>query len=217
LLSRPDVDPQKIFVVANSEGNIHAMNYQIERVPKFAGLVLLAPPGRKMTDIIHTQIEAQVASMPNAKEVMAAFDKGMAAFLAGEPFKADPILPGGINDLIQSLYTPINLPFTRELFLTDGAKLLSQVTDPVLVVIGKKDIQVDWQLDGAPLEAVATTMKNVTFIYPENANHVLKNEPKPRTELTAADGINYNASDKVLDPEGLQAIKDWLTARVASN
>jgi pimeloyl-ACP methyl ester carboxylesterase len=213
LLSQPDVDPQKIFAVANSEGSIHAINYQSEREPKFAGLVLIAPPGRNMPDIMYTQIGAQIAPMPNAKEIMAAYDEGMDAFLAGESFISDPVLPQVLNDMIQSLYNPLNLPFTRELFLVDGSKLLSQVTVPALVVIGKKDIQVDWQLDGAPLEAVAKTMKNLTFIYPENANHVLKNEPKPRTELTAADGMNYNAADKVLDPEGLKAIKDWLAAR----
>jgi uncharacterized protein len=217
LLSRSDVDPHKIFAVANSEGNIHAMHYQQERDPKFVGLVLIAPPGRNMPDIMRTQIEAQVASMPNVKEIMAAYDKGMAAFLAGEPCVADRILPDAMNTLIQSLYNPINLPFTRELFLTDGSKLLSQTTTPVLVVIGKKDIQVDWQLDGAPLEAVAATMKNVTFIYPENANHVLKNEPRPRSTLTAADGLTYNASDRMLDPDGLKAIKDWLADQVSGN
>jgi uncharacterized protein len=75
--------------------------------------------------------------------------------LAGNPFAANPVLPEGINNLIQSLYNPRNLSFTRELFLTDGSNSLSKVTAPVLVVIGKKDIQVDWQLDGAPLEAAA--------------------------------------------------------------
>jgi uncharacterized protein len=153
--------------------------------------------------------------MPNAQEVMAAYDKLMANFLAGEPFAADPVLPAALNNLIQSLYNPVNLPFTRELFVTDGSKLLSRVTVPVLVVIGKKDIQVDWQLDGAPLEAVAATMKNVTFVYPENANHVLKNEPRPRSALTAADGLTYNAADRVLDSEGLKAIKDWLASQIA--
>lgn len=132
--------------------------------------------------------------------------------MAGEPFTPDPVLPGSLNDVIQSLYNPLNLPFTRELFLTDGSKLLNQVTAPTLVIIGKKDIQVDWQLDGAPLEAVAATMKNVTLIYPNNANHVLKYEPKPRAELTAVDGVNYNAADKILDSEGLKAIEDWLTS-----
>ena len=210
LLSRPYVDPKKIFALANSEGNIHAMNYQQERDPKFTGLVLTAPPGRNMPDIMYTQIAAQIAPMPNATEIMTAYAKGMNAFLAGEPFTANPVLPEALNNVIQSLYNPLNLPFTRELFLIDGAKLLSQVTVPTLVVIGKKDIQVDWQLDGASLEAVASAMKNVTFVYPENANHVLKNEPKPRSELTAADGIAYNVEDKVLDMECLKAIKDWL-------
>jgi uncharacterized protein len=217
LLARSDVDPKKIFVVANSEGNIHAMHYQAQREHKFAGLVLIAPPGRNMPDIMHTQLEAQLVSLPNAKEIMAAWDQRMAAFLAGEPFEADPVLPESLNALIQNLYAPINLPFTRELFLVDGSKLLSQVTSPTLVVIGKKDIQVDWQLDGAPLEAVAATMDNVKFVYPENANHVLKNESKPRAELSAADGITYNAADKVLDPEGLKAIQDWLTGQLAGN
>ena len=213
LLSRSDVDSHKIFAVANSEGNIHAMNYQSEREPKFAGLVLIAPPGRNMPDIMYTQIAAQIAPMPNAEEIMAAYQRGMDAFLAGKPFVSDPVLPEVLNNIIQSLYNPLNLPFTRELFLVNGSRLLSQVDAPTLVIIGKKDIQVDWQLDGAPLEAVAATMKNVTLVYPENANHVLKNEPKPRAELTAADGMAYNAADKVLDQDGLKAIRDWLAAR----
>ena len=211
LLSRSDVNPQQIYVVANSEGTIHAMNYQLGREPKFAGLVLLAPPGRTMTDLIRSQLEAQVASLPNANEVMAGYDKLMADFLAGKAFVADPSLPEGINQLVQSFSAPANLPFARELFMVDPASLLSQITSPVLIIIGKKDIQVDWQLDGARLEAAAENHKNVTFNYPENANHVLKNETRPRSALTGADALTYNASDKVLDADALKVINDWLT------
>jgi alpha-beta hydrolase superfamily lysophospholipase len=211
LLSRSDVNPQKIYVVANSEGTIHAMNYQLEKEPKFAGLVLLAPPGRTLTDLTHSQIEAQVASLPNAQEIMAAYDKLMSDFLAGKPFTAAPSLPEGINNLVQSFYVPVNLPFARELFQVDPAALLGQITSPVLVVIGKKDIQVDWQADGSLLEAAAKDHENVTFNYPENANHVLKNEPRPRSALTGADTLTYNASDRVLDAEALKVVNDWLT------
>lgn len=45
----------------------------------------------------------------------------------------------------------MNLPFARELWTADTAPLLGQVDVPVLVVIGKKDLQVDWQADGEPL------------------------------------------------------------------
>ena len=213
LLKRPDVNSKQIFVIANSEGTIHALNYQLTKEPKFAGLVLEGLPGRNMTDVLHSQLEAQVAALPNAKEIMAGYDKLMVDFLAGKPFVSDPSLPEGINNLVKSFAQPINLPFTRELFSLDAAPLLAKVTAPVLVMIGKKDIQVDYQLDGAPLENAAKGMSNITFVYPENANHIVKYEPRPRSALTGADALTYNASDKVLDPESLKIIKDWLTSR----
>jgi pimeloyl-ACP methyl ester carboxylesterase len=213
LRSRSDVDPGQIYAVANSEGTIHAMNYQIRQKNAFAGLVLLAPPGRNMVALMHSQIEAQVASLPDAQTIMAGYEKLVADFVAGKAFISDPAVPEGINTLIQSFYAPVNLPFTRELFTTDPAVLLGQVTTPVLLVIGKKDVQVDWQADGALLETAAKLHQNVTFFYPENANHVLKNEPRPRSALTGADSLTYNASDRVLDPEALKIVQDWLASQ----
>jgi pimeloyl-ACP methyl ester carboxylesterase len=210
LLARSDVDPQQIFVVANSEGTIHAMNYQLEREHKFAGLVFLSPPGRTMVEVTRSQIEAQVASLPNADEIMAGFDRLMSDFLAEQPFTADPDVPEGINNLFQGFNAPVNLPFARELFNTDSASLLSRILTPTLVVIGKKDIQVDWQLDGGVLAEAVKNDKNISFNYPENANHVLKYEPRPRSALSAADALTYNASDRMLDTEGLDVIIEWL-------
>lgn len=215
LLSRSDVDPEKIFVVANSEGTIHAMNYQLERGPKFAGLVLLAPPGRNMADLMHSQIEAQIASLPNAEEIMAGYDALIADFTAGKPFVPNPKLPEGINNLVQGFYAPVNLPFTRELLMVVPDSLLEQIAAPVLVVIGKKDIQVDWEADGKILEEAVESRRNVSFVYPENANHVFKHEPRPRSALTSADGLTYNASDRVLDADALKAVQDWLSERIS--
>ncbi len=213
LTSRPYVDPARVYVIANSEGTIHSVKYQTEKTPPFAGLILIGMPGRNMADVMHSQIEAQVASLPNAKEIMAGYDQMMADFLAGKPFVANPAVPEGISQLMQGLYAPINLPFTRELFSTDAAPLLGKITAPVLVMIGKKDIQVDWQADGSVLEKAAQGKTNVTFSYPENANHVLKNEPKPRSELSAADGVTYNAADKILDADALKTIEEWLASQ----
>ena len=130
-----------------------------------------------------------------------------------EPAKADPSLPPAMQGLLQALETPANLPFARELWTTDGADLLPGVGVPVLVVIGKKDLQVDWRLDGEPLQQAAAGRDNVDFIFPENANHVLKHEPKARTELDAAAVAAYNAADAVLDQEATDAIVRWLVAR----
>lgn len=213
LLSTTGVDPKQIYAFGNSEGTIHALNYQLTREPKFAGLVLTGLPGRSLADVLRGQIEQQVASLPNANEIMASYDQSIADFLGDKPYVADPNLPEAIGTVIQSLYTPVNLPFTNEFLDINGATLLPQVKAPVLVMIGKKDVQVDYLTDGSRLEAAATGMTNVTFSYPDNANHVLKNEPRPREALTAADALSYNASDRVLDAEALQTIKDWLAER----
>jgi hypothetical protein len=117
--------------------------------------------------------------------------------------------------LLQSLETPANLPFARELWLADAASLLSQVDVPTLVIIGKKDIQVDWRADGEPLQRAAMGKANVTFFFPENTNHVLKYESKARSELAQPEALpRYNAPDARLDPEAMAAIVAWLTSHI---
>ena len=214
LKERGDVDPARIFALTNSEGAIHAFNYQLQ-AKGLAGMVLTGAPGRALVDVMHGQIAAQVAALPDAKSIMAGYDKLMKNFLDGTPFAADPALPAGINSMIGNFYNPMGLPFTRELLTTDPARLFALQTAPALVVIGRKDIQIDWQMDGGLLEKAAKGQKNKTFLYPENANHVLKFEAKPRAELTAKDGLGYNAAGKILDAETVKAIKAWLLEQTA--
>jgi hypothetical protein len=97
--------------VANSEGTIHALNYQLhaQEIP-LAGLVLIAPPGRTVAAVARSQIAAQVASLPNGGAVMALYDAAIAHFLAGEPITPDPGLPAGIRALLDGLAAPANLP-----------------------------------------------------------------------------------------------------------
>lgn len=215
LAAQPDVDPAQIFVLANSEGTLHALNYQTSgpAIP-FAGLILTGAPGRPMTDVLHQQISENVlAAEPNRDELLALWDEAIAAFLAGERAALDPALPAGVQQVWAGLTAPANQPFSAELLAAKPAGLLAATAAPVLVLIGQKDIQIDWQADGAVLEAAAGD--NVTFSYPPNANHVLKLEEKPADELTAADGATYNAPDRVLDPETVQIILDWLAEQTS--
>ena len=209
LVARSDVDPDRIFVLANSEGTIHALNYQLSRQPEFAGLILTGIAGHSIADTMRAQIEAQVVSLPEGKEIIAGYDKLMADFLAEKPFVADARVPEVINDMIQGMYAPINLPFMRELCAFDPASLLGKVTEPTLIMIGKKDIQTDYQRDGIPLEAAAKGHDNFRFAYPENADHVLKYEPSPRESLAPTE-VQYNSSDRVLDDDALKIILEWL-------
>ena len=145
--------------------------------------------------------------------MLALYDAAITRFLAGEPMAPDPALPEGVQMLLKSLEAPINLPFARELWMADAVPLLRQVDVPVLVIIGKKDLQVDWQADGELLQRAAAGYEKVTFLFPENANHVLKEELRPRSELVPAQMTeSYNGPDTRLDPQALASILEWLAA-----
>jgi pimeloyl-ACP methyl ester carboxylesterase len=204
----------RIFALTNSEGALHALNYQLHRpATAFAGLVLTGPPGRTVGAVARSQIAAQLIGLPDGREMMAVYDTAIARFMAGEPIGPVPSLPQGIQMVLQGLENPVNLPFARELWTADAAAMLRQVNVPVLVIIGKRDIQVNWQADGEPLQRASAGHIEVTFLFPESANHVLKHEPRPRSELVPAEvAASYNSPDAHLDPEVQASILEWLTA-----
>ncbi|HLZ63734.1 MAG TPA: alpha/beta hydrolase [Ktedonosporobacter sp.] len=214
IASQAYVRGDRIFALANSEGTLHSLNYQLHspEIP-FAGLVLTGPPGRPIDAVARSQLAAQAAHIPNGDALLALYDAAITRFMAGEPMAPDPALPQGVQLLLQSLESPANLPLARELWAADAAPLLRQVNVPVLVIIGKKDLQVNWQTDGEPLQRAAAGHEQVTFLFPENANHVLKQELRPLSGLAPAEiADSYNGPDTHLDPQTLASILAWLTA-----
>jgi pimeloyl-ACP methyl ester carboxylesterase len=212
LASQSFVNRNKLFAVANSEGTLHALNYQASapRIP-LAGLVLIAPPGRAVGAVARSQLAAQAATLPNGDALMALYDQAITRFIAGEKAAPDAALPVGVQHLLSALESPANLPFARELWTTDSAPLLARIDVPTLIIIGKKDIQVDWQADGEPLQEAAAGRANITFLFPENANHVMKQEIRPRQELNGPQIVaSYNGPDAKLDPEAMASITEWL-------
>ena len=211
LVSANDVDASRLFVLTSSEGAIHALNYQT-RTPhhRFKGLVLTGAPGRPVSLVARDQVLAQVSSLANGDEIMKHYDACIAAFGAGKPVVPDASLPEGVKNLLASLAVPANLPFARELWLEDPAHVASQISEPMLVLIGKKDIQVDWCTDGSALQTATSKHGNVTLVFPDNADHVLKYEPRPREMLVAGDvAAHYNAEDRGLDSDAVSVIENW--------
>ena len=138
-------------------------------------------------------------------------DEAVDGFLANGIMKPDDSLPEGIKIFLASLVNPANMPFTLELWQRDITPDLEKIDVPVLVIIGRKDIQVNWIADGDNLQAAAEGMDTITFSFPENANHVLKYEELPRDEINLTNP-NYNGPDTVLDTETLDIIINWLDA-----
>ena len=68
-------------------------------------------------------------------------------------------------------------------------------------------------MDGEPLQRAAGGRADITFLFPDNANHVLKHESRPRQHLAQTEAMTrYNAPDAYLDPDVATAITTWLTA-----
>ena len=214
LAGRHDVDPQRIFALTNSEGCIHALNYQIEAAgTPFTGLVLTSAPARPVGEVARGQIAAQLTLVPDGDRWLAVYDAAMADFSAGRPVQVGEDFPDLLRTVLLGVTNPINQPFARELWVTEPAALLSRVSVPILIVIGKKDIQVDWHADGAIFEAAAKTRENITVAYAENANHVLKYEPRDLVQLTPTDVMmTYSGDGVMLDTDSAALITKWLTA-----
>ena len=212
VIAETNADRDALFALTNSEGAIHAVNYQLAaKDDRFRGLVLTGAPGRAVGDVGRSQINDQIRSMPEAVTVMERYDKAITEFLAEEPMVIDPSLPDGLKGVLHALENPCNRPFARELWNYSLPQFIAGIEEPVLVVIGKKDIQIDWRIDGGALEKAAVERESVQFSFPENANHVLKHEKAPRETLTAQYvALHYNAPDAEIDHETVKIIVDWL-------
>ncbi|MDY6998353.1 MAG: alpha/beta hydrolase [Actinomycetota bacterium] len=207
-----------LFGLGNSEGTLHVLNYAAGQTAwPLAGVVLTAPPGRSVGEVARSQVAAQVLAAPaDGAGILADYDAAISRFLAGQPVAPSPGLPEAIRQMLSALESPVNLPFARQLWTADAATLLQQVDTAALIVIGKKDVQVDWKTEGEVLQRATAGRDDVAFSFPENANHVLKHEDRPASELLQADVVTgYNAAGTYLDPEAVTAIVDWLQARAA--
>jgi pimeloyl-ACP methyl ester carboxylesterase len=218
LANQPNIDAKQIFALTNSEGCIHALNYQIKiHQPPFKGMVLTGAPARSVGDVAHSQVAEQMKALPQGSQWLAEYEHAINDFAQGKPIQIDPDLPQALQMTLGALSSPMNQPFARELWVTNPSELLKQVKTPVLVLIGKKDIQVDWQADGSIFEKEAASRDNISVEFPENANHVLKYEPLERSKINPAEATQtYNIDSTHLDPQCVGIIADWLNEHLSS-
>lgn len=204
------VDASRIVGLGNSEGTLHVLHYatSTQRVP-LVGIVLASPPGRSVGQVLLAQFALAAAQMADGEELMALARAAADRYQAGLPMDPDSRLPEDARQILTSFENPVNLPLARELWNESATDTLPAVTIPTLVLIGGKDIQVDLHDDGDPLQKVATGMSNVTFAFPPQANHVLK-EDCPLERGDASPLAGYNRDDAHLDPEALNTILTWL-------
>jgi len=111
------------------------------------------------------------------------------------------------------LMTPQVARIGRALVAFEPAQAAAGIAPPVLVVQGKKDVQVD-PLDAEKLVAARRSAgKPVDHYVSPDADHVLKKEPRSVEEARSNMQqlmVGYNAADRTLATDLVDALAGWI-------
>jgi len=225
LRSDPRVDPSRVFVAGHSEGGRYAMRLAEELESGLAGVILLAAGGRGQGESVAQQIGDRLTSSgiftdEQVDEQVTAVRDALDHFVAtGET--VDPATVSDIpnlQNLLASYFNPATVPWSQWMLSYSAAEAFARHDLPVLIVQGEKDQQAHPELDGMALwrGAQSAGRTNVVLALCPNADHVLKYEATPVDALTPALMVAYNAEDRRLDPDVVEAVLTWLADQSAA-
>jgi pimeloyl-ACP methyl ester carboxylesterase/uncharacterized membrane protein len=180
----------RVFLLGHSEGSMH-VTLAANRGARVAGVVLLAPTGRKLAEVLHDQfaLQADAATVARIDSAFALFIKG------GTPSDVPPIA------------APVLVPVYRKMIASmaayDPAKEVAALKRPPLVITGSTDIQTTRK----DFDALRASRKDGQFVLLEGANHVLK-----RVESTTREAQLPSYQDPTLPivPELVPTLVRWL-------
>lgn len=154
---------EKVFVLGHSEGCIIAPQVSLKRT-SIAGLILLCP----FADTIESVLMKQAAQLEKEFEHSGFFSK-MLSNILGANVKSQRKLIDSINssnaESMRNHFQKVPAKSFRELMSLDPRSIFSQVTQPMLIIGGEKDLQ----CEPADVDRIAKLVK-----YPVEA-HVITN------------------------------------------
>jgi dipeptidyl aminopeptidase/acylaminoacyl peptidase len=199
LAERKDVDPKRIAVVGHSEGGLVAL-MTAGRDKKVAAVGLIATPGISGADVVLAQQKRLLdrTKMTEA-EKQAKVDEQKKIHDAVITGKGLELLPPNVRRTVDN-------PEFKDILMSDPAKLMSQVRQPILIVQGVLDTQVEPQ-NADQLEALAHKRKNapgVEVVKVPGINHLL-------VPATTGEFSEYaDLKDKHVSPAVTTALVTWL-------
>ena len=213
------IDHGRIFAAGHSEGGVHVLRAAAEEWIDVRGVMLLATPGRSTEELLLTQVAEQLegVGMPRdaVQRELSSLATAMQALQRGEPVEARQVseIPGLVA-LVETLQTEDAEQFAAELIGWDPVEAITQLRNPVLIVQGLKDTQVDVDEDARRLlEAAEAQHQDVELVIADDADHVLKYQPVAREELSGQFSLTYNDPSRRLDETVLEAMILWIYDR----
>jgi len=197
LADRKDVDPKRIAILGHSEGGLVAL-IAADKEKRIAAVVLIATPGMRGTDVILAQQQRALNRMKlSEEERQAKIDE--------QKKINDAVVSGNLSQLPANVRRAVDNGEAQSLFTSDPEKLMKEVRQPILIVQGELDAQVEAK-NADLLEAMAKKRKNgtVDVVKAAGVNHLL-------TPATTGDVDEYGSlRDKHVAASVTQPIATWL-------
>lgn len=184
-----------VWVLGHSEGGLVALA-SAQKAPDICGLVLVSTAGRPLGEVLRQQIKDNPANAP-------ILDQAMAAIGSLEAGKRVDV--SAMNPVLMPLFAPQVQGFLIDVFSYDPAKLIAKITKPVLILQGKRDLQVGVE-DAERLKQAAPGAKLVLL---DDTNHVLKTVTSDDRRANAATYANPRLP---LAPGVVDAIADFVNS-----
>lgn len=143
LIEQPEVDPERTIIVGHSEGALYALRAHEVLDGTEPALVLAAPPGTRMLDVIDRQLSEQVRTA----EAQGALGEAEAVRMLSHARASRAALRGG-QELPEGdttgLFSPQNRDFLTWIDAFDPPELAAALPErtPVLVLWGDEDAQI---------------------------------------------------------------------------
>ena len=181
------------WLLGHSEGALVAL-VAAQRPEGLCGVILVAGPGRKLSEVMRGQLRANPANAPILDSALATLD----ALEAGRTVDV-----AGLHPALQQLFAPAVQPFLIDVFRHDPAKLGSTLAVPALIVQGERDIQVP----ASDARALAAAQPQAKLVLLPRMNHVLSavDGDDRRANLAA-----YADPSRPVEPALVEAIADYV-------
>ncbi len=197
----------RMFVLGHSEGCISAPQVSLRR-PAIAGLILLCPFVDTMESILlkqAAQLQKEFEGPPGVKGLVRRVLSRMMRMTVASQQKLIERLKSSDLDTFKMGSKKITAKSLRELMRLDPPGIFSQITCPMLLIGGEKDLQ----CDPADVGRIAGLAKgSVDAHVLKNLTHVLRFAEGQPAMLGTAELIK-----KPVEPVVLELIAEWLNRR----
>src|SRR5579864_1686365 len=219
LKTRVEVDPHRIGLVGHSEGGVEAPMSAAHN-PDVAFVVMMAGTGVPGDQLLPEQMRRLEEAAGKSKDEI---DKDVAVqrdiLAIVEKDKDDAALDkdlreklaGKVPDAQMGMQIKaVSSPWFRGLLQYDPAPTLSQLTCPVLVLNGEKDVQVPPEQNLPPIRKALETGGNKNFEIDElpGLNHLFQ------TAKTGGIG-EYSEIEETMSPVAMEKVASWILKQAA--